>query len=74
MQHAYKKYFKRLSKKAKIPSKEVAKIWEKFSDQLEEEGYARDNKFFQMLNERVQEELEIKTNLDCLDKFKKYLQ
>jgi len=74
MSKAHERYFRRLSRRAKIPAKEVSKVWDDFTTKLIDEGFKQnDPKFIQILNSRVRVELEIESNNICLDKFKKFL-
>ncbi len=74
MFQSQERYFKRLSRKAKVPAKLVSKIWEGFIEELIEEGYDKNNpEFLQILNSKVRGELKIESDESSLDKFKKFL-
>jgi len=74
MFQSQERYFKRLSRKAKVPAKLVAKVWEGFIEDLIQEGFDKSNpEFLQMLNEKVRSELKIESDDSSLEKFKKFL-
>ena len=74
MFQTHERYFKRLSRKAKVPAKMVAEVWNNFHEKLIDEGFDKnDSCFLQLLNEKVRGELNIKSDESSLEKFKKFL-
>jgi len=74
MFQSQERYFRRLSRKAKVPAKLVAKVWDGFMEELVQEGLDKnDAKFIQILNQKVRAELKIESDESSLDKFKKFL-
>ena len=74
MFQSQERYFRRLSRKAKVPAKKVAEIWDHFMEELIREGIDKnDTKFIQLLNHKVRNELQIESDESSLDKFKKFL-
>jgi len=74
MFQSQERYFRRLSRKAKVPAKLVSKVWNGFVEEMLKEGMDKnDTQFLQILNEKVRMELNIKSDDSSLDKFKKFL-
>ena len=74
MFQSHERYFRRLSKKARVPAKMVAKVWNDFHQEMIKEGLNKnDSNFLQILNEKVRDELKIKSDDSSLEKFKKFL-
>jgi len=74
MFQSQERYFRRLSRKAKIPAKLVGEIWNGFIEEMIKEGLDKnDTQFLQILNEKVRNELNIESDESSLDKFKKFL-
>jgi len=68
------RYFRRLSRKAKKSSREVAGIWVEETSLMIEEGQDKKNpEFIRELNDRVKVRLGLSSDNSHLDKFKKFL-
>lgn len=74
MSNTHNRYFRRLSRKAKVSAKSVGRIWVEETSSMIEEGFNQNNpKFIQILNDRVKMRLNLENDDVFLDKFKKFL-